>query len=122
MPLVLQARKHLEEFQKHRARCLASCAGVRDRKARATIAKFLALNLAPFRLQVDDVACALVGALGDGVFTGRVKGIASPVDLFFGAVMRLDIGAGDPGELREHILRLHRAGLRFMQAVRSLSC
>ena len=120
LPALLQARKHLEEFQKHRARCLASCAGVRERKARVVMGNFLALNLAAFRLRADDIACTLADVYGDAICTGRVKGIDPPVDLFFGEIMRLDADPSSPGDLSVHMGRLHRAGRQFTATVRKL--
>ncbi len=118
--VLLQARKQLELFQKHRSRCLASCAGIRERKTRVAIANVLALNLAAFKLRADEIACTLADVYGDAIFTGRVGGITAPVDLFFGGIMRLDTDPGSPGDLRAHMGRLHRAGRRFMDAVRKL--
>ncbi len=80
---------------------------------------FLALNLAAFRLRADDVACTLADVYGD--CTGRVKGVDAPVDLFFGEIMRLDADPGpSSGDLRAQMVRLHRAGRLFMDAVRKL--
>ena len=119
-PVLLHARKQLEVFQKHRARCLASCARIREHKPRVATANFLALNLAPFRLRADEIACTLADVYGDAIFSGRVEGINAPVDMFFGGIGRLDADPGSPGDLRVHMGRLHRAGCQFMATVRKL--
>ncbi len=118
--VLLQARKQLELFQKHRSRCLASCAGIRERKTRVAIANFLALNLAAFKLRADEIACTLADVYGDANFTCRVEGINAPVDMFFGGIGWLDADPGSPGDLRVHMGRLHRAGCQFMATVRKL--
>ncbi len=115
------ARKHLEEFQVQRSNCLGLQGGIRDRKLRVSVAKLLTHDLVAFRLFLDHLSCAAADVCGEGVFS-NLNGVGSVVDMFFGAVMRLEVcGARvDPTAVRVCITRLRRAARKFIGAARQL--
>ena len=115
-PRLLEARRQLVAFQKHRSRCLVACRERNGRRGTTAIAHFLALNLAQFRLRIEQLALAFVSACGAKAFSG-VVGIQSPVDLFFGEVMRMDSDANRPSDFGAEMRKLHTAGLKFMETV-----
>ena len=115
-PTLLEARRQLVAFQKHRSRCLVACRERKERRGATAIGHFLSLNLAQFRLRVEQLALAFVSACGENPFS-RVGGIQSPVDLFFGEVMRMDSHANRPLDFGAEMRKLHTAGLKFMETV-----
>ena len=116
---LLRARKHLEAFQTSRAKCFAGQTAVRDRRARANILNFLALNLGQCRLRADDLLLTVVDVHGDG-FMNHVKGIEAPVDMFFGRIMQIDERANAPGDFVTEMRKLHRAGQRFINSIKAI--
>ena len=119
-PTLLEARRQLVAFQKHRSRCLVACRERKERRGTTAIAHFLALNLAQFRLRVEQLALAFVSACGENDIFSRVEGIQSPVDLFFGEVMRMDSHATRPSDFGAEMRKLYMAGLKFMETVGGL--
>ena len=120
MPTLMQARKDLERFQALRSRCLALHAGIGDRKLRAAVATLLTQDLGSFRLFLDHVACSAADACGECVFS-NAKGVDSAVDLFFGAVMGLEVDAhANSTDALACVTRLQRAARQFMKTARLL--
>ncbi len=120
VPVLLLARKDLEEFQKQRALCFASHADIRGRTLRAALAKLVAVDLKAFRLLADGIACSAADVCSAAFV--RVKGVDTAVDLFFGAVMRTDANTrtNSPSDVRESAAHLRSTSRRFMRTVRTL--
>ena len=116
---LLRARKHLEAFQTSRAKCFAGQTAVRDRRARAKILNFLALNLWQCRVRADDLLLTVVDVHGGG-FMNRVNGTDSPVDMFFGKIMQIDDRASAPGDFAAEMRKMHRAGQRFINSIKAI--
>ena len=118
VPVLLRARKELEEFQAERAQCLKLQSRISGRKVRAAVANLLVCDLSAFRLRADNLLCVVADVCGDRAFS-ELK-LDSAVDAFFGSVMRLDTPSKLSGSTRTRITRLQRAARQFMKTARLL--